>query len=52
MSIAEESRDAVDAWLAKGARAWAKALEPLTDEQRRMFVDTLLAYEREVGGDP
>lgn len=51
VSIAEENHDAVDAWLARGARAWRKALEPLTAGQRRMFVDTLLAYEREVSAD-
>ncbi|WP_424535879.1 MarR family winged helix-turn-helix transcriptional regulator [Sphaerisporangium viridialbum] len=51
VSIAEASRTAVDAWLARGAGAWRKALQPLTDEQRRMFVETLLAYEREASGE-
>lgn len=50
VSIAAASRDAVDAWLARGARAWQTVLEPLTAEQRRLFVDTLRAYEREVTG--
>jgi DNA-binding MarR family transcriptional regulator len=48
VSIAEANRAAVDTWLARGARAWRKALEPLTPGQRAMFVETLLAYEREV----
>lgn len=47
VSIAEQHRDAVDAWLSAGARAWRKALEPLTPDQRRMFVETLETYERE-----
>jgi DNA-binding MarR family transcriptional regulator len=49
VSIAEDSRAAVDAWLANGARAWRTALEPLTDEQRAMFVATLRAYENAAG---
>jgi DNA-binding MarR family transcriptional regulator len=49
VSIAEDSRADVDAWLANGARAWRAALEPLTDEQREMFVATLRAYEKAVG---
>jgi DNA-binding MarR family transcriptional regulator len=48
VSIAESSRAEVDAWLANGARAWRAALDPLTPEQRAMFIDTLRAYEREV----
>ncbi|MFI7628334.1 MarR family winged helix-turn-helix transcriptional regulator [Microbispora rosea] len=51
VSIAEASREAVDAWLARGAGAWRSALGPLTSEQRRMFVETLWAYERAVTGD-
>ncbi|MCP2165052.1 MarR family winged helix-turn-helix transcriptional regulator [Goodfellowiella coeruleoviolacea] len=47
VSVAERHRAAVDAWLSRGARAWRVALEPLTPEQRRLFVDTLLTYERE-----
>jgi DNA-binding MarR family transcriptional regulator len=50
VSIAEDSRPAVDAWLAAGARAWRKALEPLSGEQREVFIETLRAYEREVSG--
>ncbi|MEU7695614.1 MarR family winged helix-turn-helix transcriptional regulator [Microbispora hainanensis] len=51
VSIAEANREAVDAWLARGASAWRSALEPLTSEQRRMFVETLRSYERAVTGD-
>lgn len=51
VSIAEANRAAVDAWLAKGATAWRKALEPLTHAQRQMFVETLRAYEREVSAE-
>ncbi|MEU7878178.1 MarR family winged helix-turn-helix transcriptional regulator [Microbispora bryophytorum] len=51
VSIAETNREAVDAWLARGARAWRSALEPLTSEQRRVFVKTLRSYERALAGD-
>lgn len=45
VAIAERMRPAIDGWLAQGARAWQKALTPLTPAERRMFVDTLRAYE-------
>ncbi|MFD0662166.1 MarR family transcriptional regulator [Thermocatellispora tengchongensis] len=48
VSIPDERRPAIDAWLARGATAWRRALGPLTPEQRRMFVDTMLAYERDL----
>jgi DNA-binding MarR family transcriptional regulator len=48
VSIAAANQAAVDAWLARGARAWRAALAPLTDAQRKMFVETLRSYEREV----
>lgn len=48
VSIAEASRADVDAWLARGAGAWRTVLEPLTHEERRLFVETLRAYERAV----
>ncbi|HEY3870915.1 MAG TPA: MarR family winged helix-turn-helix transcriptional regulator [Actinocrinis sp.] len=48
VSLAEERRPAIEAWLAHGAAAWRTALGPLTPAQRRMFVDTLRAYERAV----
>ena len=40
-------RDQATAWLAEDTRAWRAALQPLTSEQRKMFIDTLRAYERE-----
>lgn len=45
IDISQASRPAISQWLSPGARAWRRALAPLTDEQRRLFVDTLLAYE-------
>ncbi|NYI07833.1 MarR family winged helix-turn-helix transcriptional regulator [Allostreptomyces psammosilenae] len=45
VSITEEKRPTIESWLARGATAWQRALAPLTPEQRRMFVDTLRAYE-------
>ncbi|MEU8057820.1 hypothetical protein [Microbispora bryophytorum] len=51
VSIAEVNREAVDAWLARGARAWRSALEPLTSEQRRVLAETLRSYERAITGD-
>lgn len=45
VSITASGRPAISAWLARGADAWRRALAPLTPEQRRMFVDTLRAYE-------
>jgi DNA-binding MarR family transcriptional regulator len=46
VSITEEHRPAIDAWLARGAHAWRRALDPLTPDQRRMFIETLESYER------
>jgi DNA-binding MarR family transcriptional regulator len=51
VSIAPEHHAAIDGWLGRGAGAWRTALEPLSPAERRMFVDTLLAYERALG-DP
>jgi DNA-binding MarR family transcriptional regulator len=51
VKIADGSRADVDAWLARGAHAWRAALEPLTDEQRTLFIETLRAYEEAVSGD-
>ncbi|PXY24645.1 MarR family winged helix-turn-helix transcriptional regulator [Prauserella muralis] len=45
VDISAESRPAISQWLSPGACAWRRALEPLTAAQRRMVVDTLLAYE-------
>ncbi|MFJ5774237.1 MarR family transcriptional regulator [Streptomyces sp. NPDC093094] len=49
VTVAADQEPAIRAWLAPGAAAWRKALDPLTPDQRRMFVDTLLAYEAAVG---
>jgi DNA-binding MarR family transcriptional regulator len=46
VSISAEMRPEIEHWLAGSATAWRKALAPLTDKERRRFVDTLLAYER------
>ncbi|WP_091038842.1 MarR family transcriptional regulator [Glycomyces harbinensis] len=46
VSITEAMRPEIEEWLAGSAAAWRTALAPLTAEQRRVFVDTLLAYER------
>ncbi|WP_051777423.1 MarR family winged helix-turn-helix transcriptional regulator [Streptomyces violaceorubidus] len=45
VSITDGKRPAIDDWLARGAHAWRQALNPLTPEQRQMFVRTLRAYE-------
>jgi DNA-binding MarR family transcriptional regulator len=45
VSLADAHRDSIDAWLARGARAWREALEPLTDSERALFVKTLKANE-------
>ncbi|MFD9904885.1 MarR family winged helix-turn-helix transcriptional regulator [Streptomyces sp. NPDC059063] len=43
--IADDKQPAIEGWLARGAAAWRKALAPLSPDQRRLFVDTLRAYE-------
>jgi DNA-binding MarR family transcriptional regulator len=48
VSIAPAHQRSVTDWLAAGGRAWQVALEPLTPDQRRVVVETLQAYEREV----
>ncbi|SMC48718.1 MarR family winged helix-turn-helix transcriptional regulator [Kibdelosporangium aridum] len=40
-----ETRTAINDWLANGAFAWQKAFEPLSPEDRAMFVRTIEAYE-------
>ncbi|NUT51711.1 MAG: winged helix-turn-helix transcriptional regulator [Saccharothrix sp.] len=50
VSITDAKRPAIDAWLARGARAWRAALEPLTPDQRRVFVETFKAYEDALDG--
>jgi len=42
VSLADSHRPSIDAWLARGARAWRAALEPLTDADKdllRAFAD-------------
>lgn len=43
--IAPDRRPAIESWLGAGARAWRRALDPLTPHERRLVVDTLRAYE-------
>lgn len=45
IDISPESRPAISQWLSPGARAWQRALTPLTPAQRHMVVKTFLAYE-------
>ncbi|GIH14924.1 MarR family winged helix-turn-helix transcriptional regulator [Rugosimonospora africana] len=49
VSIADEYHGAINGWLGRGASAWRKALEPLTPAQRKLFIDTLAAYESAAG---
>lgn len=48
VSIKEDKRCAVDAWLARGAQAWERALAPLTPAERQLVISTLRAYEQDV----
>jgi len=48
IEIASGQRAAIKQWLAPGARAWQRALEPLTPEQRATFIATLRAYEQAI----
>ncbi|MEV6302089.1 MarR family winged helix-turn-helix transcriptional regulator [Actinoplanes sp. NPDC051861] len=50
VDISAASRPAISQWLSPGARAWQQALAPLSAEQQRMVVDTLLRYEQAVAG--
>jgi DNA-binding MarR family transcriptional regulator len=52
IDISPESRPAISQWLSPGARAWRHALTPLTPAQRRMFVDTLRAFETAFSDTP
>jgi DNA-binding MarR family transcriptional regulator len=45
VEISPKSRRAISNWLSPGARAWRKALAPLTSAQQAIFVATLRAYE-------
>lgn len=46
VSIAPAHAAAIDGWLGRSANAWRSALAPLDAAQRRMFLETLGAYER------
>ncbi|NUP00758.1 MAG: winged helix-turn-helix transcriptional regulator [Nonomuraea sp.] len=50
VSIAADHHESITEWLGYGAKAWRAALEPLTPEERRTFVRTLLAYEQALSG--
>ena len=45
VDLTDDVRPAVSQWLRPGAQAWREALAPLTPDQRRVVVDTFLAYE-------
>ncbi|MES9807927.1 MarR family winged helix-turn-helix transcriptional regulator [Streptomyces cinereoruber] len=45
VSISERYRAAIDGWLGRSADAWRAALAPLDARERRMFIETLAAYE-------
>jgi len=45
-----ETRTAINNWLANGAVAWQKAFEPLSPEERAVFVRTIETYEGQAGG--
>ncbi|MEV6849502.1 MarR family winged helix-turn-helix transcriptional regulator [Actinoplanes sp. NPDC051411] len=46
VDIAAASRPAVEEWLSPSARAWRRALAPLTPAERDRLVATLLAFEQ------
>ncbi|MEV4317757.1 MarR family winged helix-turn-helix transcriptional regulator [Actinocrispum sp. NPDC049592] len=48
VSITASHKQAIEDWLARGAKAWQKALAPLSPTEREMFVATLRAYEEEL----
>jgi DNA-binding MarR family transcriptional regulator len=48
IDLEDDVRPAVSRWLAPGLRAWREVLAPLDPAERRLVVDTLLAYEAAV----
>jgi DNA-binding MarR family transcriptional regulator len=48
VAIAPDQHDVIADWLAPGAAAWRRVLTPLAPAQRRLFVDTLRAYDAAV----
>ncbi|WP_238815590.1 MarR family winged helix-turn-helix transcriptional regulator [Nocardia brasiliensis] len=51
VAIAAAHEQSVNDWLGGSARAWRKVLTPLDAEQRRLFVDTLRAFENELAAE-
>jgi DNA-binding MarR family transcriptional regulator len=48
VDIADGQRAAIEQWLAPGARAWKRALAPLSPSQRAVLITTLRAYEQAI----
>ncbi|WP_039802017.1 MarR family winged helix-turn-helix transcriptional regulator [Nocardia araoensis] len=51
VAIAPAHERSVHKWLGRSARAWRTVLEPLTAQQRKLFVDTFRAYEDQLASD-
>jgi DNA-binding MarR family transcriptional regulator len=51
VSIAPGARLAIDQWIVAAANAWQVALEPLTDTERKIFVDTIARFEQVLSGE-
>ncbi|MFF0448964.1 MarR family winged helix-turn-helix transcriptional regulator [Streptomyces sp. NPDC004609] len=51
VSIAAAHRGSIDGWLGRGAVAWRTVLAPLTPSERKLFIDTLAAYENALPED-
>ena len=51
VSIAPGRQQAFEKWIVAAANAWQAALEPLTDEQRQVFVDTITRFEQVLNRD-
>ena len=52
VDIADQARPAISEWLSPFAQAWHQALGPLSADEQRLVVDTLLAYEAAVAALP
>ncbi|MBF6196039.1 MarR family winged helix-turn-helix transcriptional regulator [Nocardia implantans] len=51
VAIAPAHEISVHKWLGRSARAWRAVLEPLTPQQRKLFVDTFRAFEAQLAAD-
>lgn len=51
VAIAPAHEKSVHKWLGRSARAWRAVLEPLTPQQRKLFVDTFRAFEAQLAAD-